>query len=733
MAVRNNEVRYELVAETGGEIPSEPPLRLLRRALRGRYSLVVILSASLAIAGAIVGFNAAPPTFESTGLVQVKGAIAPILYESQENRLPPNFDAYVASQVTLLQNQQVLEAAASMPQMQGCGWPSGLPGVARLEGALTIRRGRGEQIISVSITDHDPQRAQTAVDAVLTAFEENCRQPGGLPLTAKTDALIQRQQTLEEDLLQLHRRIMDASDQYGISAIERMHTNKVEELMAIDSRLAEFQLARTDLGLGNLDDNQGWVDSTSSQGGGTKTAQLEEREMALQAEIASRQANYGPNSPMIRELNRQLEAVRIQLDLHRRSLSDLATTGHYNSIDQSAVAAASGERLDELETRYDAIRDRVRAETAALAEKRVLLTRLNDQVTETKERLAVTRQRLDELRVEARGNSANRISIAARGDLPIVPISDRQQGLTAAGAIFGAILGVAIVFCIGISDPRIRYTEALEALNLSTPLIGLLPDLNVAGGERKNLATRSVHQLRNLLEMQCRNPNENVHAITSCRRGEGKTSLTLGLGASFAAAGRKTLVIDADITRCSLTRELGLTDVQGLCETIGPDSNNAQVHRTQQENLWALPIGSARGLDPEDLSRDRLTWLLDALRNRFDSIIIDTGPVLSSVEASLVTAVADRAIMVVHRDQKAELIRASLSRLDQLGASCSGIVFNKAPATDIRNREATTGAASTQITRFVPAALKRDGQPVASPTGQIKPSTETTQVRKRAA
>ncbi|UCD76420.1 MAG: hypothetical protein JSV91_05740 [Phycisphaerales bacterium] len=732
-AVRNNEVRYELVAESGAETPSEPPLRLLRRALRGRYGLVVILSAALAAGGGIVGFHAAPPSYESTGLVQVEGAIAPILYESQENRVPPLFDSFIASQVTLLQNRRVLEAAVSSPQLQEAGWPSELAGVARLEDALTVRRGRGEQMISVSVTDRDPRRAQAAVDAVLNVFERDCYQPGGLSVAAKTEALVQRQQNLEQELRQLRERILETSDQYGIQAIERMHASKVEELMAIDAKLAELQLARTNLELGDADNATAWGGPSANRGGGSKIARLGEQELELKAEIASLQTKYGPNSPMIRELNRQLEAVRIQRDLYRGALADLTTAGNYDLTDQSAVADASRKRLDELEARYVAVRDEIRAEAAALGAQRVILTGLDEQVTETKNRLLVTRHRLDELRLEARDDTVNRIKIAAYGDLPIVPISDRQNGLATAGAMFGAIMGAAIVFFIGITDPRIRYAEALEALNLPVPTISLMPDLDDAGEKADQLASRGVHQLRNLLELQCRDSNRNVHAVTSCDRGEGKTSLTLALGASFAAAGRKTLVIDADITRCSLTRELNLADVPGLCETIGPDSGSAQVHLTRRENLWALPIGSARGLDPEDLSHHKLIWLIDALRNRFDAIVLDTGPILTSVEAALVTAVSDRTIMVVRRDQKAELIRSSVARLSRVGAHCLGIVFNRATAADLKHRESSIPVRTARAAPLVPAAATPAAEPLHPLARAVDERAETAPPRKRAA
>jgi Mrp family chromosome partitioning ATPase len=154
------------------------------------------------------------------------------------------------------------------------------------------------------------------------------------------------------------------------------------------------------------------------------------------------------------------------------------------------------------------------------------------------------------------------------------------------------------------------------------------------------------------------------------------------MGTSLAAAGRRTLLVDADLETGSLSDELGLPYVQGMWSAIGPDGASAQVHRTRHENLWAMPAGAAHGASPQLLSRDKLMWLLDALRNRFDAIVIDTGPLLTSIEACLVCAIADRVVVVVDRNQRIDHVRKTIDRLEWIGANCAGVVFNRAGVSD---------------------------------------------------
>lgn len=277
--------------------------------------------------------------------------------------------------------------------------------------------------------------------------------------------------------------------------------------------------------------------------------------------------------------------------------------------------------------------------------------------------------------------------IASRGERPVVPTTDRRQSLAVASGLFGIGMSVCIMVGIGIFDPRIRFAQELQVVDPQAQVISLIPDISVNCPEIDELAGLGVHQLRNLLELQRKTDQHGVYTITSPGRREGKTSLVLALGASFATTGRKTLIIDADVMRSGLTTELHMENLPGLCEAIGPVNNGGEIHETNNENLWALPVGMVSSFDPRNISREKLQTLIEAIRQRFDVIIFDTGSVLNSLEASLVSSVSDRVIMTVACNQHSEQVKASLERLRRIGAECTGLVFNMAPASDFDRRD----------------------------------------------
>jgi succinoglycan biosynthesis transport protein ExoP len=672
-------IHYELVAEPDATWSQEQPHRMIRRALRGRIPLAIILSLSLAATGVIVGYSASSPVYQSSGLVQVEGALPSVLYTTRENGVPPLFNAYVASQVTLLKSRQVIEQAANDPALQAAGWPAGPDGVAALERSISTAHRSGEQIITVYGSSGSPKAAQAAVNAVLLAYHEACIAPSSPNYGQTETTLIAREQDLEQQLQSLREQILEETDQYGQDALQSLHNSKIEELVAIDRKLTEIRISHSRLAAGEPVAETEILPETT--GTNTEVARLRRQELALLAELRSLDQKYGPDHPIIRELNRQIEAVRFEIEMR----TDTLRARELAAASEPAANAAAGTEtapsiaeLAVLESQFLQMRDRVREETAELGRKRAAIAGLTEKMAEVNARLAKTRQRLDEIRVESLAGTEGRIQIAELGDYPVAPAIDRRRGLAAAFGLVGILGGLGLTVVLGLFDRRLRYLTDFEMLEAVAPVLTAIPDLDRGGSDTVAGSTRAVHQLRNLLEVQRSEANDTIVSITSADRGEGKTSLAAALGDSFATAGRKTLLIDADITRHMLTNELGMAGSPGLCEAIGPNEQGAKVHRSASPNLWVMPIGASRQLDPEHLSRDRLDKLFSALRTRFDAVIVDTGPVTSSIEASLVCALTDRTLLVVARNQTSGMVRSACERLNQIHATLAGLAFNRA-------------------------------------------------------
>ena len=280
-------------------------------------------------------------------------------------------------------------------------------------------------------------------------------------------------------------------------------------------------------------------------------------------------------------------------------------------------------------------------------------------------------------------SAESRLEIISDGDVPLQAFRDRRKMFAAAGAIFGAALPTALLVLLSLVRPRHRYSDEAEVdIAGQAGLLGILPalpmrleDPEVAAG-----AAQCVHQMRVMLQVAARGESRNYLLTSSCS-GEGKTSLTMALGLSFAASGSRTLVVDFDMVGRALTRGLGASDELGLFESLNGGDPLRFVRRTRA-GIWFLPAGRVNALYASKVSHLSIRRFLQSLRQDFDVVLIDSGPILGSVEAATVAPEVDGVIVTVTRGQESALVEKTSHYLRTIGARIEGFVFNRAKHKD---------------------------------------------------
>src|SRR5688572_10321274 len=145
---------------------------------------------------------------------------------------------------------------------------------------------------------------------------------------------------------------------------------------------------------------------------------------------------------------------------------------------------------------------------------------------------------------------------------------------------------------------------------------------------------------------------------------------------------------------------------EGVLEAIANRSLLDYVRTTDIADVAILPVGSAHGYHASTLSPTALRRLIEEAKKHFDTILIDTGPILGSIEASLVCAAADGVVLAVSRGQSRPLVEKSVAHLAGLGARLAGVVFNRAQANDFER--SISGMSIRSIARH-PSATNGNG------------------------
>ncbi len=163
-------------------------------------------------------------------------------------------------------------------------------------------------------------------------------------------------------------------------------------------------------------------------------------------------------------------------------------------------------------------------------------------------------------------------------------------------------------------------------------------------------------------------------AITSCYENEGKTSITLHLGKSFAELDKKVLIIDADMRKSVMLGRNSISkDVKGLSEFLtGLARIDECIYETQYPFLNIIFAGKYPPNPVELLNTTKFGELIKSMKEEYDYIIIDLPPLGAVIDAAVVAPQCDGVALVISRDN----VRGSTAQevIAQLKASKSRIL-----------------------------------------------------------
>jgi succinoglycan biosynthesis transport protein ExoP len=167
--------------------------------------------------------------------------------------------------------------------------------------------------------------------------------------------------------------------------------------------------------------------------------------------------------------------------------------------------------------------------------------------------------------------------------------------------------------------------------------------------------------------------------FTSASAGEGKSTIAANYAAAAAHAGQKVLLVDADVRRPTAHTFFGLSVGPGLLDALVRADGEARFGRSvaAHEGLTILTAG-ATSVTADAVASKRMQQLLNTARERYDTIVVDTPPVLLAAETLALTSFPDvHTIMVTTPSTQRRSLRRALHRLELAGSDTVGVVLNR--------------------------------------------------------
>jgi len=301
----------------------------------------------------------------------------------------------------------------------------------------------------------------------------------------------------------------------------------------------------------------------------------------------------------------------------------------------------------------------------------------------------------------------------------------------AVALVAGLVAGIGIALIWDQFDDRLRDDSDVEDAAGVPALGGLSLDRRVArgrdplpaAGRKRTALNEDLRALRTTLQVLLP-PGRNVVVITSVEPGDGKTFISANLALAWARSGKRVILVGGDLRKAALGPYYGeASDGAGLTELLQgavqqgtsptPAAVEAHLRSTGFRGLRVLPSG-AEPYDPADLlAVSALHDVFAALRQMSDIVIVDSPPSISLVDASLLAAEADGAVVVASvRRTKRGRLADTVQALRSNGATVLGVVSNRSRRRLPRSYAAYYGRSAPRTTSRRTAVVSDPGHPV---------------------
>jgi len=542
---------------------------------------------------------------------------------------------------------------------------------ARVMGGLSVSPVRGARIIELSFQSTSPGETARIVNAVAENYIE-------LNLERRYNATAYARKFLEDRLAvaktsleQAERRLVEYSQSQQIIDLSSVGGSDIgssldaSALVSLSGSLTEAQNNRILLEQQYREaiDNP----STREMLESPALQSLRKARSDLQTDYDTKLNVLRPEHPEMIAMQSRIASVERDMAEERKNiLRALETEYKASAARESALSA----RVEELKGQVTGLRIRS-----------IDYNILNREVETLRAQYDALLQRLKEVSITS-GVGSSRVSILDRAEVPWAPFEPNLQAALIRAIALSLALAIALALLLEFLDDTIKSPEDIVS-KLGLRVIGLVPKVRTRDPISKQLrnprgvVSEAYSSARVALQFAMIAGNMRSILVTGSRPAEGKTSTALALGTSFAAIGKKVLIIDADLRRPSFSVQGGQS--AGLVGVLTKDLPlKAHVVPGDSPNLFLLPAGAVPANPAELLASTRLAHVIDVAKQYYDVVIVDSPPVLAFADSPMLSSVCDGTLLVVQAGGvRRQVARRALERLNVAHGAMIGVVLTK--------------------------------------------------------
>lgn len=388
--------------------------------------------------------------------------------------------------------------------------------------------------------------------------------------------------------------------------------------------------------------------------------------------------------------NQNLLARLVEVD---RLLSEVELQSDELSVRYTAEHPAI-RALDARRGALNASRAEINAAIGELPDSESEFLRLSRDVEVANALYVTLLNRSQEIRIAKAGVTGN-VSIIDTPIRPSGPIKPKPLLIMTLSGALGLIVGGALALARRLMDQGVHRAEVIERdlglsvfasvlhseaqeqlTRLSTSLDGKTNTRILAYSQPEDAAVESLRSLRTSLQFALMDAPNNVVMFTGPTPGVGKSFTSSNLAALIAQAGKRVVLVDADLRKGLLHKVFGFQEKTGLSTVLSGTSNLDEQLVAVNPSLYVLPRGTVPPNPSELLMSERFSEMLKRLSTHFDFVIIDTPPILLVTDAAIVARSAGTNFLVVKAGLHSLGDIAEAAKRLALAAPVAGVILN---------------------------------------------------------
>jgi len=684
-------------------------LREYWRIIKKRKAFIILITAILILFSVALAIIRAPsPLYEATSSIKFEKSISPLgLYTKIFSW---GSGSEIETQMAVIKGYPAFKKVALAMDLIDSEEEDLNPRLGRtitnLQSQVKVSREGYSNIVNITATAGSPEFAAALANQVAQAYKETHARE----ITQRTAEAIKFIEGQREDIGGRLRESEEGLRRFreikSIIALTSQSSSLLSRADSVETRLAATIEARKE-----LEDVMKKIKEASSHPLSSREAFSSEKASALYQKLNSRLIDlvikkdtllvqYTSSHPEVIEIEKQISKIT------QKMISEL-----------ESLLKIEAEKEKELRKKSEILKQKIQS----LPDKGLQLSRLERDVERFSETYSLLESKYQEALIQD-AEKPEEVTIVRPAFEPSKPINPPNTASSALlGAMIGLVLGLVFAFIVETFDTSLGAIEDVE-VTLGLRVLGLIPYIDekdiqeslkdeykqdIAGDTMirearlipnfgpQSVLAESFRSLRTNIQFSALDKNIKTIVLTSATPQEGKTAVAANLAIAMAQGGLRTLLVDTDLRRPSIHRIFGLDASPGVTELLLSNYDFSDAIRTVTDimmgrmsmdkimltpgidNLHIITCGTVP-LNPAELMQsEKFKGFIDEIHDQYDVILLDTPPLVSAADASILTMKTDGALLVYRAGKVARnILKRAKAQLEQVNANIIGVVLN---------------------------------------------------------